>query len=83
MDNLNLRQYLSKNRFMVETYKISNLRLSYSDFWLSFKFLEYNSLLDEIREDYKIISKNINKIQRDRDDLKDAFLEDAITPEIY
>jgi hypothetical protein len=50
MDNKNLRAFLQKNKFMVDTYKMTYLRESYADFWLSVKFLEYNALLDEIRE---------------------------------
>jgi len=34
---------------MIETFKQNYLKLSYADFWLCEKSLEYNYLVDEIR----------------------------------
>ena len=68
---------------MVETYKLSHCRISYADRWLTIKFMEYNSVLEDIREQYKETSKNINRQMRETDDRKDEFLEENITPRIY
>ena len=83
MDNKNLRLFLQKNRFTVDTHKLSHQRESYADQWLAIKFFEYNSVLEDIREQYKETSKTINRHQRELDDSKDEFLEEHITPQVY
>ena len=50
MDNGELRHLLQKNRNMVETFKKSYERESYADYWLMIKSLEYNQLINEIRD---------------------------------
>lgn len=42
MENGELRNLLSKNKMMVETFKKSYEHESYADFWLMMKSLEYN-----------------------------------------
>lgn len=42
MENNELRNLLTKNRNMVETFKKSYEHESYADFWLMIKSLEYN-----------------------------------------
>ena len=83
MDNSNLRVYLSKNRYFVELFKMTHRNQNFSDTWLAIKFMEYNSLLDEIRDQFKQVSKSINTAERDRIDRRDEFLEEVITPQIY
>jgi hypothetical protein len=83
MSNNDLRSFLLKNRHFVDLYKMSYQKQSYADSWLALKFFEYNSLLDEIRDQYKQVSKNINCNERERADLRDEFLEESITPKIY
>lgn len=83
MDNLNLRNFLFKNRCLVDVHKLDHRKLTYADTWLAFKFIEYNLVLDEIRDQYKETSKSINRMQRDTADQKDEFLEETISPQIY
>ena len=83
MDNSNLRAFLTKNRNFVDLYKMNYQKQSFADSWLTLKFLEYNSLLDEIREQYKLVSKSINTAERERIDQRDEFLEEVLSPQIY
>ena len=50
MDNANLRHFLEINRNFVDTYKMTYERESYADKWLSVKSMEYNMVVQEVRD---------------------------------
>lgn len=71
---------------MIETHKLSLNQgisdLNYADKWLSTKFFEYNSLLEEIRDDYKEMFKRMQKADRDQNEQKDEY-EENLSSAVY